>query len=118
MEGRSFNSGSHSFQKSKLDDECYCYCGFHGCSRYKESLKYNYFERVDAKFFGRMREVILELLEEKHQPPSTLIDELEDVKSMQAQIKGLTTLTNHLKKEVSRLKIKRNFYQALIVLFS
>jgi len=63
--------------------------------------------------------VILELLEGRNQPPPMLMDELEDFVSMQAQMKGLTSLVDHLKREVSRLKIERNFYRALIMfLFS
>ncbi|KAL3742076.1 hypothetical protein ACJRO7_017541 [Eucalyptus globulus] len=138
MEGRSFSSGSHSYKKKKseLDGECYYYCGlpsprrtswtrlnpgrrFHGCDRYREGSKCKYFKWVDKKFSDRATEVILELLEGRNQPPPALMDELEDVDSMQAQMKGLTSLVDHLKREVSRLKIERNFYRALIVfLFS
>ncbi|KAF8035940.1 LOW QUALITY PROTEIN: hypothetical protein BT93_C1842 [Corymbia citriodora subsp. variegata] len=131
MEGKSFSTNSHSFPKSKLDGELYYYCGspsprkifwiqlnpkirFHGCGRYREGSKCKFFKWADAIF--SMMEVILKLLEKRHQPPSTLMDEVEDVDSMQAQMKGLTTLIDHLKREVSRLKIERNFYQALIVL--
>ncbi|KAF8031175.1 hypothetical protein BT93_D0395 [Corymbia citriodora subsp. variegata] len=70
MEGRSFGDGSHSFQKSKLDGECYYYCGlpssrrlswtrlnpkrrFHGCNRYREGSKCKYFKWVDVKFSDR-----------------------------------------------------------------
>ncbi|KAK3416585.1 hypothetical protein EUGRSUZ_H02341 [Eucalyptus grandis] len=127
MEDKSFNSGSHSYKKSELDDEYYCYCGlpclrrtswtrlnpgrrFHGCSKYREGSKCQYFKWIDKKFYDRATEVILELLEGRNQPPPMLMDKLEDVDSMQAQMKGLTSLVDHLKMEVSRLKIERNFY--------
>ncbi|KAL3734295.1 hypothetical protein ACJRO7_023616 [Eucalyptus globulus] len=136
MEDKSFSSGSHSYKKSEVDGEYYCYCGlpsprrtswtrlnpgrrFHGCGRYREGSKCQYFKWIDRKFSDRATEVILELLEGRNQPPPMLMDELEDVDSMQAQMKGLTSLVDHLKREVSRLKIERNFYRALIVfLFS
>ena len=44
------------------------------------------------------------------------MDELEDADSMQAEMKALTSLANYLKKEVSRTKIEKKCYRALIVL--
>lgn len=135
-EGTRFSSGSHSYKKCELDCECYCYCGllssrrtsgtrlnlrtrFHGCDRNKEDLKCKYFKWVDRKFSDQATKVILELLEGQNQLPPMLMDELEDVDPMQVQMKGLTSLVDHLKMEVSRLKFERNFYRALIVfLFS
>jgi len=133
MEGKSFSNGSHSYKKNGLNGECYCYCGlpspkrtswtrlnprrrFHECVRYREGSKCKYFKWVNKKFSDRATEMILELLEGQHQPSTTLVDELEDVDSIQAQMKGLTFLVDHLKMAVSKSKIERNFYWALIVL--
>ncbi|KAK3430602.1 hypothetical protein EUGRSUZ_E02526 [Eucalyptus grandis] len=57
--------------------------------------------------------MILDLLNGRHQPPSILVDDLDDVNSMQAQASS----ANHLKNEISGIKIEHKCYQAFIVVF-
>ncbi|KAI3421512.1 uncharacterized protein J3R85_012206 [Psidium guajava] len=133
MEGRSFSSSSNSFRPIEEDGEVYCYCGlpsprrtswtqlnpgrrFHGCGRYKEGSKCKYFKWVDQKLSGRATEVILELLEKRHEPPPTFMDEeLDDVDSREAEMKAAKSMTNQMKKEVSMLKRQRKQHRALIM---
>lgn len=88
---------------------------FHGRAKYREGSKCTYFKWVDAKFSSQAREVILELLERWNEPPPTIMGKLEDIDSMQAQMNTLKFLANHLKKEVSRMKIERKYFRALVV---
>ncbi|KAK3406212.1 hypothetical protein EUGRSUZ_K02370 [Eucalyptus grandis] len=131
MESKTFSSGSNFSRRSEGEGEHFCFCGFpsprrtswtrtnpgrrfYGCARYREGSKCKYFKWVDAKFSHRATEVILDLLDGCHQPPSTLVDDLNDVDSMQAQAQASSV--NHLKNEVAKMKIERKCYQAFIVL--
>ncbi|KAK3444659.1 hypothetical protein EUGRSUZ_A00901 [Eucalyptus grandis] len=129
MESRTFSSDSNFSRQSEGEGERLCFCGlpsprrtswtrrnpgrrFYGCARYREGSKCKYFEWVDAKFSHRATEVILDLLDGCHQPPSTPVDDLDEVDSMQAQASS----ANHLKNEVSKMNIERKCYRAFIVL--
>uniref|UniRef100_A0A059D3S1 GRF-type domain-containing protein n=1 Tax=Eucalyptus grandis TaxID=71139 RepID=A0A059D3S1_EUCGR len=101
MESRTFSSGSNFSRRSEGEGERLCFCGlpsprrilwtrtnsgrrFYGCARYREGSKCKYFKWVDAKFSHRAIEVIVDLFDGCHQPSSTLVDDLDDVDSIQA----------------------------------
>ncbi|KAF8034509.1 hypothetical protein BT93_C0738 [Corymbia citriodora subsp. variegata] len=125
--------------------ERFCYCGlpsprrtswtrmnlgrrFYGCARYREGLKCKYFKWIDAKFSDRATKVILDLLDGWRQPPSTFVDDLDDVDSKQVEASSAKYLKNKvskqakvssvnylLKNEVSRMKIEQKCYQMFII---
>ncbi|KAF8042455.1 hypothetical protein BT93_A0933 [Corymbia citriodora subsp. variegata] len=143
MESRILSSNSNSSHRSNGEGERerFCYCGlpsprrtswtrmnlgrrFYGCARYREGSKCKYFKWIDAKFSDRATEVILDLLDGRHQPPSTFLDDLDDQVeassanylknevSKQAEVSSVNYL---LKNEVSRMKIERKCYQMFII---
>ncbi|KAF8020535.1 hypothetical protein BT93_G1073 [Corymbia citriodora subsp. variegata] len=133
MGSKSRRSSSRISEQSEDESQYFCFCGlqsptrvswtrenpgrrFHGCARYREGFNCGFFKWVDAKFSHRATEVILELLQGRHGPLPIMEDELDDADSMQVEIKGLESLVNHLKKEVSRMKIQRDIYRVLFVL--
>ncbi|KAF8034575.1 hypothetical protein BT93_C0781 [Corymbia citriodora subsp. variegata] len=147
MESRILSSSSNSSHRSdgEGERERFCYCGlpsprrtswtrmnpgrrFYGCARYREGSKCKYFKWIDAKFSDRATEMILDLLDGWRQPPSTFVDDLDDVDSKQVEASSANYLKNKvskqakvssvnylLKNEVSRMKIEQKCYQMFII---
>ncbi|KAF8024280.1 hypothetical protein BT93_F1468 [Corymbia citriodora subsp. variegata] len=147
MESRILSSSSNSSHRSEGEGEHerFCYCGlpsprrtlwtrmnpgrrFYGCARYRERSKCKYFKWIDAKFSDRETEMILNLLDGRRQPPSTFMDNLDDVDSKQIEASSANYLKNEvskqakvfsvnylLKNEVSRMKIEQKCYQMFII---
>ncbi|KAF8019796.1 hypothetical protein BT93_G0475 [Corymbia citriodora subsp. variegata] len=147
MESRILSSSLNLSHQSdgEGERECFCYYGlpsprrtlwtrmnprrrFYGCARYREGSKCKYFKWIDAKFSDRATEVILDLLDGRCQPPSTFVDDLDDVDSKQVEASSANYLKNEvskqaevssvnylLKNKVSRMKIERKYYQMLII---
>ncbi|KAF7849135.1 hypothetical protein BT93_L1213 [Corymbia citriodora subsp. variegata] len=148
MESRILSSSSNSSHRSEGEGEHerFCYCGlpsprrtswtrmnpgrrFYGCARYRKWSKCKYFKWINAKFSDRVTKVILDLLDERRQPLSTFMDDLDDVDSKQVEASSANYLKNEvskqaevssvnylLKNEVSRMKIERKCYQMFIIL--
>ncbi|KAF8013798.1 hypothetical protein BT93_I1602 [Corymbia citriodora subsp. variegata] len=147
MKSRILSNSLNSSHRSDEEGErkCFCYCGlpsprrtswtqmnpgrrFYECTRYREGSKCKYFKWIDAKFSNRVIEVILDLLDGQRQPPSTFMDNLDDVDSKQVEASSANYLKNEvskqvevssinylLKNEVSRMKIERKCYQMFII---
>ncbi|KAF8030854.1 hypothetical protein BT93_D0134 [Corymbia citriodora subsp. variegata] len=130
MERKILSSSSNSSHRSDGEGnrKRFCYCGlpsprrtswtrmnprrrFYGCARYREGSKCKYFKWIDAKSSDRATEVILDLLDGRRQPPSTFVDDLDDVDSKQVEASS----ANYLKNEVSKMKIERKCYQMFII---
>ncbi|KAF7852301.1 hypothetical protein BT93_L4595 [Corymbia citriodora subsp. variegata] len=133
MGSKSRKSSSRISEQSEYESQCFCLCGlqsptrvswtrenprrrFHGCVKYREGFNCGNFKWVDANFSHQAMEVILELLQGWHGSLPIMENELDDADSMQMEIKGLESLVNHLKNEVSRMKIQRDIYLMLFVL--
>ncbi|KAF8012496.1 hypothetical protein BT93_I0613 [Corymbia citriodora subsp. variegata] len=146
MESKILSSSSNSSHRSdgEGERERFYYCGlpsprrtswtrmnpwrrFYRCARYREGSKCKYFKWIDVKFSNRATEVILDLLDGRRQPPSTFVDNLDDVDSKQVEASSANYLKNEVSKqvevssfnyllnEVSRMKIEQKCYQMFII---
>ncbi|KAF8017223.1 hypothetical protein BT93_H2422 [Corymbia citriodora subsp. variegata] len=148
MESMILSSNSNSSHRSEGEGghKRLCYCGlpspirtlwtrmnlgrrFYGCAKYREKSKCKYFKWIDAKFSDRETEVILDLLDRCRQPPSTFVDDLDDVDSKQVESSSANYLKNEVSKQAevssinyllkiedSRMKNEQKCYQMFIIL--